>query len=98
VSLIRKGEFTEVTHVSIGPFSFTGIVKAVAKHEGIETLFGTGEVVTSIGARSADITNSLIERGRDANFGDITVAESFGDVRSVAFIGFDFLVRLALGL
>ena len=58
VGLIREGEFTEVAHVRLCPFGFARIVKTVAKEEGVESLFGTCEVVTSICPGSTDITDS----------------------------------------
>ena len=59
VSLIGKCEFTEITHVCRCPFGFARVVEAVSKEEGVEALFGTSEIVTSIRSGSADITDGL---------------------------------------
>ena len=39
VSLIRKGEFTEVAHVCWSPLGYARVMESVAKEEGIESFF-----------------------------------------------------------
>ena len=46
--------------MSDGPFAFAGVVKLVAKEEGIELLLCTNEVVWRIGADTANIADGFI--------------------------------------
>ena len=97
VSLIRKGEFTEVTHVSGSPFGFARVVEAIAEEEGVEALIGASEVVARISPGSADITDRLIESGRHSNVGDVAIAEELGDLAGIAFVRLDLFVGFAFG-
>ena len=61
-------------------------------------MFGAGKIVTSIGASASDVANSFVNGRRDTNVNGITIAKSFGDLDSVAFVSLDFVVGFALGL
>ena len=98
VGLIREREFTEVAHVRVCPFGFARIVKTVAKEEGVESLFGTGEIVTRICSGSTDITDGFVESRRNPNLSNVAIAEEFGDLDGIAFVGLDLIVRSAFGL
>lgn len=95
---IREGEVTEVAHVGAGPLGLLVVSKAVAQEEGIESLFGAGEVIRSIGASAAEVAHGFIQSGRDADFGEVAVAEEFCDLLGIAFVGLDFFVGFALCL
>ena len=98
VSLIGQSEFSEVAHVCRRPFGFARVMESIAKEEGVEPLFGAGEIVARISSRSADISDSFIKSRRNANLSDVAIAEELGDVHGVAFVGLDLFVWFAFGL
>jgi hypothetical protein len=87
----------QIAHVSFCPASLAGVVKAVAQQEGIEPLFGASLIVRCVGACPADIANGFIQRRRNANRRDVSVAKELRDILSISFIGLNPLVRFALG-
>ena len=98
VGIVRHDEFAQVAHVGGGPFTFPGVVESVAQEEGVETLFGAGEVVAGIGTGATGVAHGLVKSWGNPDFGDVAVAEESGDLAGVALVGFDFLIGFALGL
>ena len=80
------------------PFSLAAVSVAGAQEEGVEALFTPSEVIGSISASATKIAHGFVERGWDADFGDISIAEKFRDKFGIALISFDWFGGFALGL
>ncbi len=60
-------------------------------------MFAAREVISGIGACTANIANGLIENRGNAHLGDVSVAKESGDFAGVALIGLDLFIGFSLG-
>ena len=89
---IRESEVAEIAHVGRSPFGCFIVTITVAKKEGAEPLLGPGKVIGGVGASPTEVANGFIKCRRNPDFGEVAIAEEFGDFLGIAFIGFDLLV------
>ncbi len=86
---IGKGEVAEVSHVGFSPVGLAIVVEAETSEQGEESGFGPTKVINRIGAGATKIADGFVNGVRDIDGDKVVGAKVFGELHSVAFIGFD---------
>ena len=94
---VRENQLAQIMQMRWSPAGFTGVAITFAQKEGVEPLFGAGQVVTGVGSSATDIANRFVQCRWDTHSGEVSIAEKLGDVFGVAFVGLDLFVGFGRG-